>query len=74
MTLAGACAFAIDYFSLKAYASGLPLSVGAPIIIGCNMALVTVIGLVLGEPISLLKIIAILLIGIGASILGSSPQ
>ncbi len=69
--LAGVCAFAIDYFSLKAYGSGLTISVGAPIIIGCNIALVSIIGLALGEPVSFLKILAILLIGIGASILGS---
>lgn len=69
--LAGACAFAFDYFALKAYGSGLPISIGAPIMIGGNITLVTIIGLCMGEPISLLKVFAILLIGIGASILGA---
>lgn len=75
VAFAGACAFAIDYFALKAYGSGLPISIGGPIIIGGSMALASVIGLALGEPISILKVVAILLIGIGASILGTlSPQ
>lgn len=54
--LAGFSAFAIDYFALKTYAAGIPISIGGPIIIGGSVALASVIGLVfLGETISLLK-------------------
>ena len=32
--LAGICALGIDYFALKAYSSGLEISIGGPIITG----------------------------------------
>ena len=71
VAIAGALAFAIDYFALKAYGSGLPISIGGPIIIGGSMGLASIVGLALGEPISLMKVVAILLIGTGASILAA---
>lgn len=74
VALAGGCAFAIDYFALRACGSDLPISVGGPIIIGGSMALASVVGLALGEPIFLFNILGILLIGIGASIFGALPS
>jgi multidrug transporter EmrE-like cation transporter len=73
--LAGACAFAIDYFALKAYAEGLPVSVGGPLIIGGSIGLAAIIGLAFGESISFIKLVGISLILIGASLLAAlSPE
>lgn len=70
--LAGLAAFAIDFFALKTYATGFPVSIGGPIIIGGSVAIAAIIGLViLGEPVSLMKILGILLVIGGASILAS---
>ncbi len=70
--LAGLAAFAIDFFALKTYASGIPLSVGGPIIIGGSVAIAAVIGLaVLGESVSLMKIAGISFVIAGAAILAS---
>ncbi|KKQ74372.1 MAG: hypothetical protein US94_C0006G0007 [Berkelbacteria bacterium GW2011_GWB1_38_5] len=67
--LAGITAFCIDFFALSAYGKGLPVSIGGPIIIGGSMALATVIGFFMGESVSFLKIIALMLIIGGSSIL-----
>jgi multidrug transporter EmrE-like cation transporter len=73
--LAGVCAFAIDDVALKAYAEGLPVSIGGPLIIGGSIGLATTIGLAFGESISLLKVLGISLVLIGASLLaGLSPE
>ena len=70
--LAGLSAFAIDFFALKTYASGVPISVGGPIIIGGSVAIASIIGLlVLGESISLMKVFGIGLVIAGAGILAS---
>jgi len=72
VVLAGLCAFAIDYFALKTYSSGIPISVGGPIIIGGSVAIASIIGLLfLGEPISLLRILGIVLVVIGSGILAT---
>ena len=72
VVLAGLAAFAIDFFALKTYATGVSLSVGGPIIIGGSVAIASIIGLaVLREPISLMKILGISLIIIGSGILAS---
>ena len=65
----GLTALAIDSLSIKSYSSGLPLSVVGPIIIGGGIAIVSIIGVLLGEPITLLKILGLVLITIGASLL-----
>lgn len=73
--LAGICAFAIDYFALRAYAEGLPVSIGGPIIIGGSIGLATIIGLAFGESISLMKVAGISLVLVGASLLAAlSPE
>ncbi|VVB59768.1 Uncharacterised protein [uncultured archaeon] len=40
--LAWLAAFAIDFFALKTYASGVPISVGGPIIIGGSVAIASI--------------------------------
>ena len=65
--LAGACALAIDFFVLKAYGTGLPISIGGPIIIGGSVAIAALIGFFLGESITTMK-----LLGLGLVILGSA--
>ena len=72
--LAGLCAFGIDYFALKTYNSGLPVSIGAPIIIGGSVAIASVIGFFLGESITFLKIIGLLFVVFGSVILGFSTK
>ena len=69
LILAGVLAFFIDFFALKAYSGGLPITTGGPIIIGGSIAVASVIGILLGDPVSLLKIIALVLLLSGASLL-----
>lgn len=67
--LAGICALAIDFFVLKAYGQGLPISIGGPIIIGGSIALAVAIGFFMGESIYPMKILGITLIILGGIIL-----
>ena len=64
--LAGVCALAIDYFALKAYGAGLAISVGGPIIIGGSVAIAAIIGFLLGESITLMKIVGLLFVIVGS--------
>lgn len=72
--LAGIAAFFIDYLALQAYSKGLSLSIGGPIIIGGSMAVAILIGFLLGEPITLLKILGIALIVLGGVVLATQGQ
>jgi uncharacterized membrane protein len=69
--LAGICALAIDYFALKSYGTGLAVSVAGPIIIGGSIAVATIIGLFLGESITLMKVLGLIFVIGGASILAT---
>lgn len=69
VALAGVCAFFIDFLALSAYSKGLSITVGGPIIIGGSIAIATIIGFFLGETVEFLKLVALLLIIIGAAIL-----
>lgn len=69
--LAGVCALAIDYFALKAYGSGLAVSVAGPIIIGGSIAIASLIGFFMGDSITLMKVLGLLLVIIGSGILAS---
>ena len=71
MILAGVCALAIDYFALKAYGSGLAISVAGPIIIGGSIAVAVLIGFFLGESITLIKMSGLLFVIIGSIILST---
>lgn len=66
---AGICAFLIDYFALTAYSKGLPINIGGPIIIGGSIAVVAVIGFVLGDPVTIPKLIGLGLLLSGAIVL-----
>jgi transporter family protein len=72
--LAGLSVLLADYFILKAYKQGLQISIGGPIIIGGGILVVTLMGIFLGERMTLLKALSILMIITGASILGSLPR
>ena len=65
LVLCGLCVFTVDYFSLRAYDQGLEVSVGAPIIASGAILLPAVVGPLLGEKISLAKIVGVILIGAG---------
>jgi transporter family protein len=69
--LAGLSVLLADFFILKAYKQGVPISIGGPIIIGGSIIVVTLMGVFLGEKMTLLKAVCILMIVSGASILGS---
>ncbi|OGH17092.1 MAG: hypothetical protein A3C30_01800 [Candidatus Levybacteria bacterium RIFCSPHIGHO2_02_FULL_40_18] len=71
VVLAGIAAFFIDYLALQAYSKGLSLTIGGPIIIGGSMAVAVLIGLLLGEPLTAIKILGIILIVIGGIVLAS---
>ena len=65
LVLCGLCVFTVDYFSLRAYETGLEVSVGAPIIASGAILLPAVVGPLLGEKISMVKIAGVILIGAG---------
>ena len=69
--LAGFCALAIDYFALKAYGSGLAISVAGPIIIGGSIAIAAMIGFFMGDSITLMKVLGLLMVIVGSGILAS---
>lgn len=75
LILAGVCALGIDYFALKAYSSGLEVSVGGPIIIAGSIMIAAIIGFIfLNESVSVLKLAGILLIIIGSGILAFTTK
>jgi len=74
LLFAGVCVFSVDYFSLRAYGSRLPVSVGAPVFMGGVILVATVIGFVLGDAITLRKLVGITLVAAGAVILASLSQ
>lgn len=72
--LGGICALGIDYFALKSYSSGLSISVSAPIIIGGSIAVASVIGFTMGESITSIKVLSLLLILIGSALLAAQAN
>ena len=72
LVLAGIMAFAIDFLALQAYSKGLPISIGGPIIIGGSVAVATIIGFVLGDSITWIKIFGIALLIAGTVVLSMS--
>lgn len=69
--LAGVCALALDYFALKAYSSGLAISIAGPIIISGSVAVAAIIGFFLGESVTLTKLLGLSLVIIGSAILSA---
>lgn len=67
--IAGLCVLAVDYFTLKAYKVGLPITVGGPIIISGSIAVAALGGFILGESITLIKLLGLIFILIGSTIL-----
>ncbi|MEK6822985.1 MAG: EamA family transporter [Nanoarchaeota archaeon] len=72
--LAGVCALAIDYFALRAYDSGLAVSVAGPIIIGGSIAIASIIGFFLGESFTWMKFLGLLLVITGSGILAAMTR
>lgn len=71
VVLVGICALAIDVFALKAYSSGLQVSIGGPIIIAGGVAIAAIIGFFLGESITVMKIVGLSFIILGTGILAT---
>jgi transporter family protein len=69
IVLVGIAAFACDYFALKTFATDLPLSVGGPILLGGSIALVTLIGFLLGETVTWQIALGIVLVTSGSVLL-----
>jgi bacterial/archaeal transporter family protein len=70
VVLAGVSALALDFFALKTYGSGVPVSIGAPIIIGGGIAVASLVGFFLGESVTAVKIAGLFLVVIGSILLG----
>lgn len=70
--LAGACALAIDFFALKTYGSGLQVSIGGPIIIGGSIAVAVFIGFLLGDSVTLVKVLGLTFIIAGSALLAAT--
>jgi len=71
---AGVCVFSVDYFTARGYALRLPVSVGTPVFLSVTIVTATLIGLLLGESMSLRKGLGILLVGTGAVLLASVAE
>jgi uncharacterized membrane protein len=71
VVFAGICALAVDYFALKAYGSGLAVSVAGPIIIGGRIAIASVIGFFMGDSVTVMKVLGLLLVITGSGILAT---
>jgi len=56
---------------LRAYGSGLAVSVGGPIIIGGSIAIAAIIGFFLGESFTWMKALGLLLVISGSAILSA---
>lgn len=69
--LAGISAFFIDFLTLKAYSSGLSITIAGPIIIGGSVAVAAAAGFIFGEQVTWLKLLGIALIIGGSAILGA---
>ena len=67
--LAGLMALGIDYFALRAYSSGLEVSIVGPIIIGGGIAVAAALGFFLGDSISVTKLLALALAIMGSALL-----
>lgn len=71
IALTGISAFALDYLVLRAYSAGIPISIGGPIIIGGSISVAVIIGFLLGEQITVVKTLGIMLVLVGAAVLAS---
>jgi len=69
LVLCGLCVFSVDYFLLRSYEMGMELSIGAPTLAAGAILVPTVVGLALGEGITLSKLLGISLIGAGVFLL-----
>lgn len=69
LVLSGLCVLSVDYFSLRAYEMGMELSIGAPTIAAGAILVPVVVGLILGEGLSALKLVGVGLIGAGVLLL-----
>jgi len=72
LILAGIAAFFIDFLALQAYSKGLPLTIGGPIIIGGSIVIAVLIGFVLGDTITALKVLGIALLIAGTVLLAAA--
>lgn len=62
LSATGLMAFLLDYFGLKAYNAGLPLSLGAPVIVATGIAVAALAGIVfLGESLTPVKFLGLAL-------------
>ena len=73
LMICGLCVFSVDFFSLRAYESGMSVSVGAPVIAAGAILIPAIVGIVLGEGVSALKLLGIGLIGAGVLLLARLP-
>ena len=72
--LAGICALAIDYFALKAYGTGIEVSIAGPIIIGGSIVVASTIGFFMGDSISIAKIVGLIFVIVGSIVLAVASK
>lgn len=73
LVLCGLCVFSVDYFSLRAYEMGMSMSVGAPTIAAGAILIPALVGIALGEGVSVPKLLGVSLIGAGVLLLARLP-
>ena len=73
LVLCGLCVFSVDYFSLRAYEMGMSMSVGAPTVAAGAILVPSIVGIALGEGVTLPKMLGIGLIGAGVLLLARLP-
>jgi drug/metabolite transporter (DMT)-like permease len=67
--IGGPIVLLIDYLVIKSYSRGLPLSIGAVVLVGLSAASAVIFGLIIGEHLNPPKIFALILILLGVLIL-----
>ena len=73
LVVCGLCVFSVDFFSLRAYEMGMSVSVGAPVIAAGAILIPAIVGIALGEGVSIPKLLGIGLIGAGVLLLARLP-
>lgn len=58
--IAGLCVLVVDYYTLKAYRAGLPITVGGPVLISGSIAITALGRFILGESVTLIKSIGLI--------------
>jgi drug/metabolite transporter (DMT)-like permease len=70
ITLTGATVFLTEYLVLYIYEKGMSVAVGSTIVVGGGLAFSVAVGLLMGEPFSLIKALGVGCVLLGVVLLG----